>query len=647
MLKSLLLKKTTRRRAFFFMMVDSVLLTASVSLAFFLRFDGNIPTHYLDKSVSYLAVFLAVKLTIFAYFRLYRMSWSYVGFYEFMAILKANLVSLFVLLGIIFLQWSDGLFRGFPRSIALIDFALSLVMIVLFRASKRMYRHSLTGRCHPGAKRTLIIGAGNAGEQIVRDMRRQPENPYNPVGFIDDDKTKRGIFIQGIEVLGDRQAIVDVVARHRIDLVLIAIPSAPSKEIRKILKLVRQSGVAEIKTIPGLNELVHGKLSLSDIKEIHIEDILGREQVGVDEETVRDFIRGRVVLITGAGGSIGSELLRQVMAFHPEKVVAVEIDETELYGVELEMGRRGLSEKFVPVLADVRDPHKMHTVFEENAPDLVFHAAAYKHVPMMEKFPEEAVKVNIFGTKILADAAARFGADTFVMVSTDKAVRPTNVMGATKRVAEKVVNAYGASGKTRFVSVRFGNVVGSRGSVIPVFEEQIRQGGPVTVTHAEMQRYFMSIPEACILILQAAAMGGGGEVFLLDMGDPIRIVDMAREMIRLNGLEPEFDIPIVYTGVRAGEKLYEELLTDTEGSTLTKHPKIFVATDVTNDNGHILEKVALFEDLIEQNKWAAIRNLLNDLVPSYQQSPGGLKSRAASGMRINSGETVARDWQRR
>jgi FlaA1/EpsC-like NDP-sugar epimerase len=551
---------------------------------------------------------------------MYKMSWSYVGFYELVDIFKATTISLFLILGFFFMLWSYGLFKGFPRSIPPIDFIISLILIVLFRGSKRFYRQTRSGREREGTKRTLIIGAGDAGEQIVRDMRRQTECPYMPVGFIDDDPVKRGVYIQGVKVYGRRKHISRMVDKLNVNLVLIAIPSASSVQIREILTLVRRSQVEEIKLIPGLNELVHGNISLSDIKEIRIEDILGREQASVDEKIVNGLINDKTVLITGAGGSIGSELVRQVMAFEPKKVIALDIDETDLFNLELEMNREDQSFQFEPVVADIQDRHKMEAVFNEHLPSLVFHAAAYKHVPMMEKFPEEAVKVNILGTKIVAESAMASSVEKFIMVSTDKAVRPMNVMGATKRVAEKIVKSFSESGLTRFISVRFGNVVGSRGSVIPIFEDQIRKGGPVTVTHEEMRRYFMSIPEACILILQAAAMGEGGEVMVLDMGDSIKIVEMAREMIRLNGLEPDVDIPIVFTGVRPGEKLYEELLTDKEDTAPTSHPKIFVGKDRSGNTGSVLEKTKLFEDFIQSKQWARIRNLLMDIVPSYNQT---------------------------
>ncbi len=619
-MKGILSKRTTFRRTAFFVLGDGLLISLSLYLAFLLRFDGELTERAFQQLIWSLPVFLLVKYSVFSFFRLYRMSWSYVGFYELLDILKAVTISFLLLLGLILMFWTHRTFEGYPRSVPFIDVALTLVLIVMFRASKRVYCQTRSGRRQGGKKRTLIIGAGNAGEQIVRDIRRQKECPYTPVGFIDDDPAKAGVYIQGVEVCGGREEIAPMVKKLTVDLVLIAIPSASSLQVREILGFVRRSGVEEVKIIPGLNELVHGNVSLSDIKEIRIEDILGREQASIDERMVTDFIRGKRILVTGAGGSIGSELIRRLLGFEPGEIVALDIDETELHRMELETGRRDGNVSFVPVVADVRDRAKIEMVFQTYSPDFVFHAAAYKHVPMMERYPEEAVSVNILGTRIVAEVALASGVEKFVMVSTDKAVRPTSVMGATKRVAEKVVQALNDSGSTRFFSVRFGNVVGSRGSVIPIFEEQIKNGGPVTVTHREMQRYFMSIPEACVLILQAAAMGVGGEVFLLDMGDPIRIVDMAREMIRLHGLEPDLDIPIVFTGARPGEKLYEELLTAAEGAQATAHPKIFVGMAPSGNEEGVLKKITLFEDLIRQRQWAAIRNLLVDLVPSFNPS---------------------------
>ncbi len=622
MLKAYMPGKTKFRRTVFFVLTDGLLLALSLFLSFYLRFDGNIGHIYIDSFWTYLLVFLTVKYMVFAMFRLYHMSWSHVGLYSLLDIIKANTISL-ILLGIIFMLWPESLFKGFPRSVLIIDYGMSVFLISLFRVSKRVYLHDRRGINRRDAKRTLIIGAGNVGEQIVRDMQRQQNSRYIPVGFIDDDVMKHGDYIQGVKVCGSRADMPAIVEKLNVEVALLAIPSASSSNIREILRRIRESSVKDIRIVPGINEIVTRNISLSDIKEIRIEDIMGREQVKVDERIVTGFIRSKTVLITGAGGSIGSELIRQVLAFEPEKIIALDIDETELFQMELEISRHSQGFKLVSVVADVRDRYKIEAVFNEHLPDVVFHAAAYKHVPIMERYPEEAVKVNIFGTKIIAETAIAFDVEKFVLVSTDKAVRPTNIMGATKHVAEKIIRELNALGKTAFMSVRFGNVIGSRGSVIPTFKEQIRHGGPLTVTHHEMKRYFMSIPEACILILQAAAMGKGGEVFHLDMGEQIKIVDIAREMVRINGLEPEIDIPFVFTGIREGEKLCEELLADTECSEPTEHPKIFVSKNGFNYNESVLHKVSLFEEVIKRQQWAWIRNLLKDFVPSYNPAYNG------------------------
>ncbi len=618
-INSFIFRKTKLRRTVFFVIADGMLLSFALYLSFYLRFDGNIDSQYLDRFFHYLLVFLSIKFAVFTGFRLYRMSWSYVSFYEIINIVKANTVSFFLILGVVFMLRPHTVFTGFPRSIPLIDFVFSLVLITMLRSSKRVYLQSQSSVPPSNVKRTLIVGAGNAGEQIVRDMRRQIKSAYLPVGFVDDDAMKHGIYIHGIKVFGSRNDIPRLVQELNVDIVLISIPSASSRDIRQILDHVRKSDVGEVKTIPGLHQLVKRYISLADIKPVRIEDIIGREQVSIDHRIVNNFIYGKKLLITGAGGSIGSELVRQALAFKPEKIIALDIDETELHHLEIELGPVRHSE-LVTLVADIRDRHKIQDVFNKHRPEVVFHAAAYKHVPIMEKYPEEAVSVNILGTKIIAQEAVASGTKEFVLVSTDKAVRPINVMGATKRVAEKVVNALNARGETRFTSVRFGNVVGSRGSVVEIFKEQIRKGVPLTVTHRDMKRYFMSIPEACILILQAGAMGSGGEVFHLDMGEQIKITDIARELVLLHGLEPDIDVPIVFTGIREGEKLHEDLITDSEFSSPTEHQKIFRVRDNVNNYAHVLGKVMLFEDIIKRRQWAWIRNLLHDIVPSYNPS---------------------------
>ena len=578
---------------------------------------GEIPFEYGQMVVPAILLFIPFKLFCFAAFRVYGSSWSYFGMYEMWNIVKALIVSFFVLAGLTLLFRDYTFFYRLPRSILFIDFFCTLFLTSALRISKRFYFHVLHGKVDfENSKSTLVIGAGNAGEQIVRDMKRNHHSSYWPVGFIDDDPRKKNINIHGVKVYGGREKLSHFVEHLGVEAIILAIPSASPKELREILEYVHESGVSETKILPGLNEILQGTVSLADLKEIRIEDILGREQAVVDQKQILQSLAHKRVMITGAGGSIGSELLRQVINYNPERVVALDIDETELFYMEQELKDLAEGVRVCPVVADVRDGDKMRWVFENHRPHVVFHAAAYKHVPIMEEYPEEAIKTNIFGTIVVAELAVDFGVDRFVMVSTDKAVRPTNVMGATKRVAEKIVNVLNEKGVTSFVSVRFGNVVGSRGSVIPIFQEQIRKGGPVTVTHAEMTRYFMSIPESVLLILQAGAMASGGEVYVLEMGDPVKIVDMAKEMIRLHGLQPDVDIPIVYSGIRPGEKMYEELLTSREDVEKTGHPKIYKARE-SKCYEDLFQKIALLEKQVLVPEPIELRATLKVLVSSY------------------------------
>ena len=611
-------KKTPFNRFIFFAVGDVILLSFSVYVAFLLRFGGEIPVFYTNMPLSLILLFVPVQILILAGCRVYRSSWSYFGMYEMWNIVKAMAASFFVLAGITLLLRDFDFFNRLPRSILFIDYFCALFFVSGLRISKRFYLHILKGRTGPSrSKPTLVVGAGNAGEQIVRDMKRNSDSIYWPVGFVDDDPQKKNLNIHGVKVFGGREILLELVSRLGVDTVILAMPSASAKEIRDVLDYAHKAGVTDIKTIPGLNEILDGKVSLSDLKEIRIEDILGREQAVVDKVLIAASLRGKRVLVTGAGGSIGSELLRQVINFQPERVVALDIDETELFDMEQELKGRAEGVRVCPVVADVRDRAKMRWVYDNHRPHVIFHAAAYKHVPIMEEYPEEAIKANIFGTRLVAELAVEFGVERFVMVSTDKAVRPTNVMGATKRVAEKIVKELNEKGDTRFVSVRFGNVVGSRGSVIPIFQKQIRAGGPVTVTHAEMTRYFMSIPESVLLILQAGAMATGGEVYVLEMGDPVKIIDMAKEMIRLHGLEPEVDIPIVISGIRPGEKMYEELLTTKEDVLNTSHSKIYMARD-SDRFDPVIDKTRKLENLVLDPDPVILRNALKELVTSYR-----------------------------
>ena len=423
---------------------------------------------------------------------------------------------------------------------------------------------------------TLIIGAGDAGAILARELDYYHKENHKIVGFIDDDEAKKGQILSGFPILGSREDIADIVRKNYVREIIVAMPSVDRATIRTIVNLCAPLH-CKIKTLPGVYQILSGEVLVSRLRDVSIEDLLARDEIVLDKQHIAEYLTGKVILISGAGGSIGSEICRQVMKMNPKKLILMGHGENSIYLIHKELANIYGTEKLAPVIASIRDPHQLDMVFAEYRPQVVFHAAAHKHVPLMEIQPMAAVTNNIFGTRNMAEVAGRYGVDRFVMISTDKAVNPTNVMGATKQVAEKVVHMMNDVYDTKYITVRFGNVLGSRGSVIPLFRKQIAAGGPVTVTDAEMTRYFMTIPEAAQLVMQAGSMGKGGEVFLLDMGKPVKIIDLARNMIRLSGFEPDKDVKIKITGLRPGEKLYEELLTAGEGTGKTTHKKIFTA----------------------------------------------------------------------
>lgn len=565
-------------RQMVFFLLDAVVVVLSLYIAFWLRFDGSIPPRYLNMFHFFIPIALVIKLPILFIFRAYHFSLSYMGLEDLLNVILACGVGSLALSSLPFFLSDWPLLSGLPRSVLVIDFAFTVLGTVGIRLSKRTLKHVFSrGNVQQDKKRAFVIGAGEAGEQLVRNLKRDEKADLWPVGFLDDDPGKWGLLIHGVPVLGPRNQLPEFMRLKDVDAIIIAMPSSPSWVIRDTVELARGGGAKEIKVIPFLSELYTGEVKVSDIRELQPEDILPREPVSVDLKFVEDFLKGKKVLVTGAAGSIGSELCRQILRFSPAQLLVVDFDETGLFNLEMDLKRlfpRGEVKVFV---ADVRDRARMSSIFRREQPQVIFHAAAYKHVPLMESNPEEAVKTNIFGTQVIVEEACREGAEAFVLISTDKAVNPVSIMGLTKRVAEKVVLAVGEGASTRCMAVRFGNVLGSRGSVIPIFLEQIRHGGPVTVTHPEMERYFMTTSEAVLLVLQAAAMGKGGEVFVLDMGKPVKILDIARELIRFHGLKPDEDIPIVFTGIRPGEKLHEEILTAEEGTEATKQRQIYTA----------------------------------------------------------------------
>ena len=593
-------QKTPKTRFAFFLIADIVSIVVAVWLAFFLRFEGNLEPHHIAAMQRLMILALVFSLPLFYFFRLYSFSWSYVGTNELVSLLKAVSVSLIFVGGAIFFSQQYEAFVRFPRSTLI----LSYIFIFLFaggvRLSKRIYQEFTARRKDgTGKDRTLIVGAGDEGEQIVRSLLQSKKSTYSPVGFVDDSEFKKGNRIHGILVWGNIDDIERIVRENEIEAVIIALPVERSADIRRATEKAQKAGVQKLKVAPPMTDLINDESIVRNLRDVQVEDLLGREPVSLDEEAIRKFIEGKKVFVTGAAGSIGSELCRQIARFQPQSLCILDRDETGIFTILRELKRRFPQLLILSYLADIQDRKKIYQVFDSARPDIVFHAAAYKHVPLMQEHADEAVKNNILGTEIVAEASVHYGVEKFVFISTDKAVNPSSVMGMTKRIGEMVCQMYNQKGITKFISVRFGNVLESRGSVIPIFREQIRRGGPVEVTHPEMKRYFMMNSEACLLVMQAGAMGSGGEVFVLDMGDPVLIVDLAKEMIRLSGFDPDTEIPIVFTGMRPGEKLFEDFLTAEEGTVATHYEKIFIAKLQNVDEISIIQSLASIKEKVQ------------------------------------------------
>ena len=485
--------------------------------------------------------------------------------------------------------------------------------------SKRIYFYITDKGFSRQKENTLIVGAGDAGEQILRSITSFKNSPYNPVGFVDDSPIKKGVTIHGVKVLGKILDIPKIVNKYKITQLIIALPTAGSKTIKDAVEIGRKAGLKKIKIVPHINEIIGGVISFKNLKDFSSEELLGREKIFIDEKQIRILLKEKTVLITGSAGSIGSELSKQVSKFSPKKIILLDQDETGIFNISNEIKENFVDLEIISIIADVRDENKIKDVFKKYNPQIVFHAAAYKHVPLMEENPDEAIKNNIFGTLVLTRASLENNVERFVFISTDKAVNPTSIMGATKRISEMICQGFNQQNKTKFISVRFGNVLNSRGSVIPIFKEQISQGGPVRITDPEMKRYFMLTAEACLLVLQAGAMGEGGEVFVLDMGDPVKIIDLAKNMIKLSGFEPDKDIAIVFTGIRPGEKLFEEILTSSEGMVATQNKKIFQAKLSKVDISNLEERIKQLSLLVEgNNKKQEIKEFLMKLVLLYK-----------------------------
>jgi len=613
---------------------DVFIVFSSFIISFFLRgvisvSTGSVVFERYGRYIGfYVLIILVIKLSLFVIFGMYRRVWKYASIKDMVAIVEAVALSTIVM-GVIFyvlsqpVPWfGDFSLPYFPRSILIIDFLITLLLVIISRFIERLFNEMKFGRPGIRKKRVLICGAGDAGEMIVREMIRQRNSEYVPVGFLDDDPAKLRHQIHGVKVLAPINELEDIIQKLSIDEIIIAIPSAPGELRKQIAFNAREAGIP-VKTLPSLYEVIDDKVYLYQVRDIDIEDILGREPIHIQTPAVIAEIKNKVVLVTGAGGSIGSEICRQVIRFGPEKMILVDNTENNLFLIEQELANDYGFSSIVPMVADIRDKQVMKSIFKSYKPFIVFHTAAYKHVSLMQLNPEAAIQNNFIGTKILAKLAIENNVSRFVMLSTDKAVNPRSIMGLSKLLAEKYLQALTKVDNTRFMIVRFGNVLGSRGSVVPLFKEQIRAGGPIRITHPEMKRYFMTIPEAAQLVIQSCIMGKGGEIYVLDMGEQISILDLATNMIKLYGMEPGKDIEIVYTGTRHGEKLNEELISENEELIKTEFGYIFETINNGNGNKYTNDEIIniLFsiEKELQINDYNNLFRDIRKIVPDFDE----------------------------
>lgn len=582
---------------------DLIIVNFTILFALYLRFDWNIPYYQFQFYYSLIIPMCILIVLNNKIFDLYNNLWRYASVNELIATVKS--VTLFsvelYIVGYFVLHklFAYSLHR-MPLSIIIISWILNVILIggsrFLFRISESF---NLSQNCkYPERKNTLIIGAGDAGNMLIKELKKHPEVGEYPIAVIDDDKTKVGKKISGVPIIGGREDIIDGINKYNISEVILAIPTIDNKNRKEIFDICKNYNV-KLKIIPGIYEIVEGKVNISKIRDVKIEDLLGRDAIVLDTQGIDKYLKDKTVLVTGGGGSIGSELCRQIAKFSPKRLIILDIYENNIYDLQMEFNYSYPDLEKEIIITSVRDKQKLDQVFEKFHPDVVFHAAAHKHVPLMEGNPSEAIKNNVMGTLNVAQCSDKYNVKRFVMISTDKAVNPTNIMGASKRICEMIIQGMDSKSKTEFVAVRFGNVLGSNGSVIPLFQKQISNGGPVTVTHPDINRFFMTIPEAAQLVIQAGSIAKGGEIFVLDMGKPVKIVDLAKDLIRLSGFEPDKDIKIKFTGLRPGEKLYEEVLMDSENLDKTVHEKIFVGKIETVNFENLLNQI---NELMEVSK---------------------------------------------
>ncbi|MGC5327271.1 polysaccharide biosynthesis protein [Brevibacillus sp. SYSU BS000544] len=610
------------KRTFLVVTIDSALILCTVILSYILRFEAQIPEHYLFSIPLCFLLIWMTTMSLFGSFKLHLRTWRYVTLRDLILIVK--LITISICLDLLMYKVIASFVENvrIPHSI----FGLCWILLIMSIGGSRFlrrFKNDTTSKIQPHHQKVMIIGAGHAGSLVAKELMSAEDTQSYPIAFIDDDPGKQKVIIFGIPVVGTRRNIIEQVHRLAIDTIIIAMPSVKREEIAQIITICKETK-AEIKILPRIKDVIQGRVKISMLRDVRVEDLLGRDPIQPDNlKEMHSLIREKVILVTGAGGSIGSELCRQILLLQPRIVLLLGHGENSIYTIENELMQTSNGTLLHSIIADIKDRKRMEDVFAFFQPQVVFHAAAYKHVPLMEKNPLEAIKNNVFGTRNIAECAHLNGVETFVLVSTDKAVNPTSIMGVTKRISELIVQSIGKMSMTKFVAVRFGNVLGSRGSVIPLFKQQIEKGGPVTVTHPDMVRFFMTIPEAVQLVIKAGAYAKGGEIFILDMGSPVKIDDLANDLIRLSGLEPNKDIKIIYTGIRPGEKLYEEILTEEEGVAATTYDRIFIGkpADLSYDEvSSILTKMeSNMEDCHSLELSDEILFYLYKLVPRYHQ----------------------------
>ncbi|MBW9148466.1 polysaccharide biosynthesis protein [Clostridium sp. CM028] len=597
---------------------DAVLINLAYILAIFFRYNYKNFKFYSSDFKEIALIVTVIYIACFFVFKLYESLWTYASIDEFMMVIGACLTG--NIATTIFIRIIG---HNYAYGVSIVSCAFSIIFIVGLRMSFRIFdRFGNIVNCNvsKGArKRVMIVGAGAAAAMVIKEMKSSNQSKYVPIAVIDDEDYKKGNTIMGVKVLGSREGIPTIAKDKDIETILIAIPTIKDEDKKQILEICKKTS-CKIEIIPGMYDIIDGKVSLSQIRKVEIEDLLGRKAVDLDMEGIASFIRDKTILVTGGGGSIGSELCRQIIKFEPKKLIIFDIYENNAYDLQMELQYKYPKLDLIVLIGSVRDKQRLENVFEKYLPNIVFHAAAHKHVPLMEESPMEAIKNNVFGTFNMAECANKFNVEKFVMISTDKAVNPTNVMGATKRMCEMIIQSMDKISKTHFVAVRFGNVLGSNGSVIPLFKNQIAHGGPVTLTNKYITRFFMTIPEAAQLVLQSGAYAKGGEIFVLDMGQPVKIYDLAWDLIRLSGFEPNKDIKIEITGLRPGEKLYEELLMSEEGLINTKHEKIFIGKPTFSDLDVMKDRLGELNAIIEKDDVTLLLSKIEEIVPTYNRS---------------------------